>query len=118
MPEPGHASVGLPWLRRALNNLIDNALKFEASVTVRLAAAQTGFAVTIDDGPGIPEDQKEAVFKPFFSGHPQRDDPNGNMGLGLAIVRAIVQSRNGKIELSDREPHGLSVRLLIPWKRA
>jgi signal transduction histidine kinase len=105
-------------LQRALNNLIDNALKVDASATTRLSAAPQGFVVTIDDdGPGIPENKKEAVFKPFFTGDPQRDDPSGNMGLGLAIVRAIVLSHNGQIELSDREPHGLSVRLLIPWQQ-
>jgi signal transduction histidine kinase len=105
-------------LQRALNNLIDNAVKFEASVTARLEAAAEGFIVTIDDdGPGIAQDQKEAVFKPFFRGEAQRDDPHPNMGLGLWIVRAIVQSHDGRIELSDRVPNGLSVRVSIPWRQ-
>jgi signal transduction histidine kinase len=105
-------------LQRALINLIDNAVKRDASVTVIMEQEPDGFVVTIDDnGPGIPEEQKEDVFKPFFTGDPQHDDPNGNMGLGLSIVRAIVQSHNGQIDLSDRVPHGLSVRLWIPWRQ-
>ncbi len=105
-------------LQRALINLIDNAVKLDASVTARLEQASDGFVVTIDDnGPGIPEERKEEVFKPFVSGDPHRDDPSGSMGLGLSIVRAIVQSHNGQIELSDRVPNGLSVRLWIPWRQ-
>jgi signal transduction histidine kinase len=106
-------------LQRALINLIDNAVKRDAGVTVSLEQEPDGFVVTIeDDGPGIPEEQKEDVFKPFFSGDSQDDDPSGSMGLGLSIVRAIVQSHNGQIELSDRAPHGLSVRLWIPWRQS
>nr|WP_294529015.1 ATP-binding protein [uncultured Rhodopila sp.] len=105
-------------LQRALINLIDNAVKLDAGVTVSLEQEPDGFVVTIDDdGPGIPEEQKEDVFKPFFSGDAHRDDPSGSMGLGLSIVRAIVQSHSGDIELSDRVPHGLSVRLWIPWRQ-
>ncbi len=105
-------------MQRALNNLIDNAVKLDAGVTARLEAAADGFVVTIDDdGPGIPDDQKQAVFRPFFSGEARRDESNGNVGLGLSIVRAIVLSHDGRIELSDREPSGLSVRVSIPWKQ-
>jgi signal transduction histidine kinase len=106
-------------LQRALINLIDNAAKLDASVTATLEQAPDGFVITIDDdGPGIPEEQKQDVFKPFFSGDTHHDDPSGSMGLGLSIVRAIVQSHNGQIELSDRVPRGLSVRLWIPWRQA
>jgi signal transduction histidine kinase len=105
-------------LQRALINLIDNAVKLDACVTASLEQEPDGFVVTIDDdGPGIPEEQKEDVFKPFFSGDAHRDNPGGSMGLGLSIVRAIVQSHSGEIELSDRVPHGLSVRLWIPWRQ-
>jgi signal transduction histidine kinase len=103
-------------LQRALNNLIDNAVKFGATAIVRLEASPCGIVITVeDDGPGISDAQKETVFKPFFRGSTAQEDPqNGSVGLGLSIVRAIVQSHNGQVELYDRAPSGLSVRLSIP----
>jgi len=105
-------------LQRALINLIDNAVKLDAAVTASLEQERDGFVVTIDDdGPGIPNERKGDVFKPFVSGDPRRNQPNAGTGLGLSIVQAIVQSHNGRIELADRLPHGLSVRLWIPWRQ-
>jgi signal transduction histidine kinase len=95
-------------------NLIDNALKFDAEVTVHLEATSGGFIVSIeDDGPGIPDVQKDDVFKPFFRGVPDGNVKRDGVGLGLSIVKAIVESHKGRIELSDRDPHGLRVRLIF-----
>jgi signal transduction histidine kinase len=103
-------------LQRALNNLIDNAVKFGATAIVRLEVSPCGIVVTVeDDGPGISDEQKEVVFKPFFRGDSAHDDlRDSGVGLGLSIVRAIIQSHNGQVDLSDRIPSGLCVRLSIP----
>jgi signal transduction histidine kinase len=102
-------------LQRALVNLIDNALKFDATVILRLEATPGGVAISIeDDGPGIPDTEKDDVFKPFFRGQRATGDRWGSVGLGLSIVKAIVESHQGSIELSDRVPQGLCVRLSIP----
>jgi signal transduction histidine kinase len=115
-PPHSAASCRPQAFQRALVNLIDNALKFDASVVVRLQARAEDLIVTVeDDGPGIPDAQKGSVFQPFFRGASPPDSPDG-VGLGLSIVKAIVESHQGRIELLDRVPHGLCVRLYIPQR--
>jgi signal transduction histidine kinase len=102
-------------LQRALVNLVDNAAKFDTRITARLECTADGLVISIeDDGPGISDEQKKAVFKPFFRGDASRGDPGRHMGLGLSIVEAVMQSHNGRIHLIDRIPHGLCVQLLLP----
>jgi signal transduction histidine kinase len=115
-PLHGAASCRPLALQRALINLIDNAARFETRVTVHLQVDADGIALAVeDDGPGIPDDQKETVFKPFYRGDASRGDQSGHMGLGLSIVEAVVQSHKGQIKLLDREPHGLCVQLKLPF---
>jgi signal transduction histidine kinase len=103
-------------LHRALNNLIDNAVKFGAVAAVRLEVLPASIAITVeDDGPGIADAHKDSVFKPFFRGAaPDRYQIDDGFGLGLSLVGAIVESHNGTIELFDRTPSGLGVRLVLP----
>ncbi|HVY17222.1 MAG TPA: ATP-binding protein [Rhodopila sp.] len=111
-------------LQRALINLIENAAQFGAHVIAGLEATADGIVVSVeDDGPGIPDDKKDAVLKPFFRGDASRGTGAGHtglghIGLGLSIVAAVVQSHNGRIQLLDRAPHGLCVRLSIPHAQA
>ncbi len=91
-------------LNRALRNLIDNAVRFgdAAEVTV---TQEPGFAVitVAGKGPGLPEDQLEAVFEPFVRLEACRSrDTGGGVGLGLAIARTIVQAHSGTIQLPNR----------------
>jgi signal transduction histidine kinase len=102
-------------LQRALVNLVDNAAKFDTRITARLECNAEGLIISIeDDGPGISDEQKKAVFKPFFRGDASRSYSGGGMGLGLSIVEGVVQSHNGRIHLIDRLPNGLCVQLLLP----
>lgn len=97
-------------IRRAINNLVDNARRHARHVV--LAAARQGtrlVMVTVDDdGPGIPPDLREAVFRPFESG------AGGGTGLGLTIARDIVRAHGGEIFLEESPLGGLRARIRLP----
>ena len=96
-------------VRRAITNLVDNARRHARHVN--LAAATQGRAVTVtvdDDGPGIPRDRRESVFRPFES------DAAGGTGLGLTIARDIVRAHGGEIVLEDSPLGGLRARVRLP----
>ena len=101
---------------RAIANLVDNGTKHGGVVTVALASVQGG-KVRIevsDDGPGIAADLREKVFEPFFKGDSARNAAGrGGFGLGLSIAREIIRRHGGDIQLVDRLPNGLIVRLTL-----
>jgi signal transduction histidine kinase len=67
-----------------------------------------------DDGPGIAEEDKQKVLEPFVRGRPARNmNEHGGFGLGLSIVRALLEEAGGALELLDRAPHGLIVRVTL-----
>jgi signal transduction histidine kinase len=103
-------------MERALNNLIDNAVKFGGAATVTLLDAPgRDLAIDVEDeGPGVPASQREEVFKPFTRGDVARGIDGGGVGLGLSITRTIIQDHGGAIELRDRAPRGLLVRVTLP----
>ncbi len=102
-------------LRRILANLVDNALKFagDARVAVRLEADRLVIRV-IDDGPGIPADQLEAVLKPFHRVENSRNRGTGGTGLGLAIAHQLALAMGARLSLHNRGEGGLEVRLALP----
>jgi signal transduction histidine kinase len=114
---PRHLAVRcLPFaLERALVNLVDNAVKFGSSVTVRLEATGAGdVSIEVeDDGPGIPDTEKLRVLEPFYRTDAARRNVSG-FGLGLAIALAVARHHTGTLTLHDRAPHGLRARLRIP----
>jgi len=97
-------------MRRALTNLIDNARRHGSHIWVAAAQSNAGWLkITIDDdGPGIPEAQRETLLKPFESNAP------GGTGLGLAIARDIIVAHGGSILLLDRPHGGLRVAIDLP----
>jgi signal transduction histidine kinase len=101
---------------RALTNVVTNAAKYGDHATVSLQRiADTGFLIEIqDDGPGIPDSEKAKVFEPFYRTDEARESDRQGMGLGLSIARSIILAHGGTIELNDREPHGLKVRIFLP----
>ena len=103
-------------LRRVFENLLDNALRYGGRAEVLLRREAGGRAeVRIEDrGPGIPAALRERVFDPFFRLESSRSRDTGGSGLGLAVVRAIVQRHDGAIALEDRPGGGLRVRLALP----
>ena len=103
-------------LRRAITNLVDNAVRHGREVTVRLAAVGVAVSIAVeDDGPGIVEVQKEEMLQPFVRGDAARGmNDNSGFGLGLSITREVVQAHGGTLELIDRMPSGLIARITLP----
>jgi signal transduction histidine kinase len=107
-------------LRRVLCNLVDNALKFagQAAILVqRDADGAIGIAVQ-DRGPGIPAEELEAVFQPFYRVETSRNRETGGTGLGLAIARQLAQALGAGLALSGRDGGGLEARLTLPGRAA
>jgi len=103
-------------LHRAITNLVENAVRFGAEVTIRLKTSPQSVAIEVeDDGPGISDLRKNIVLEPFMRGDEARNmDESSGFGLGLSIARAIVDAHGGALTLNDRQPHGLIVRIEIP----
>ncbi len=119
-PAPRLVLEGRPLaLKRAIGNLIDNALKYGgcAHVTLGLEAANARLVID-DEGPGIPPEQRELAFEPFRRLEPSRNRETGGFGLGLTIARTILNGHGGTIALANREAGGLSVSVTLPLKAA
>jgi two-component system, OmpR family, osmolarity sensor histidine kinase EnvZ len=96
-------------VRRAITNLVDNARRHARHVALAAVAQGRSVLVTVDDdGPGIPADRRESVFRPFESGS------SGGTGLGLTIARDIVRAHGGEIVLEDSPMGGLRARIRLP----
>ena len=101
--------------KRCLTNLMDNAMHFAEHVSVRAGKRDDAIEITIDDdGPGIPEDQREEVFRPFYRIEGSRNPGTGGVGLGLTIARDVVRGHGGDIMLSQSPNGGLRARLRVP----
>ena len=99
-------------LLRAVQNLIDNATAVAGTVLVEASQTPDGPAITVtDDGPGVPQDQRERIFEPFVR-LPQ--SPRGGPGLGLAIVRRTVESHGGTITCDPSPTGGARFTLRLP----
>ncbi len=102
-------------LKRALNNLIDNALKYAGAATVTLIAQSDGVKILIDDnGPGVPEESLEELFTPFFRLESSRNRGTGGSGLGLAVARSIVLAHGGELKLENLPEGGLRAAISLP----
>jgi two-component system osmolarity sensor histidine kinase EnvZ len=101
--------------RRMLHNLVDNALRYGTHCTITLASAVNYCEIMIDDeGPGIPEDKRDEVFKPFSRLEASRNVKTGGVGLGLTIARDIVLAHGGAISLENSPKGGLRVIIRLP----
>lgn len=112
----GHSITTRPnALRRVLINLIDNALKFSTQVELRAGEGEDGRIIiqVLDNGPGIPEAELEAVFQPFYRVEASRNRDTGGTGLGLAIARQLAQAMNASLSLHNRTAGGLEARLVL-----
>lgn len=102
-------------LRRALDNLIDNALFYGGSAELGLRVEAGEARVTVADrGPGIPPEARERVLQPFVRLEASRNRHTGGTGLGLAVVNDIVRRHGGRVVLSDRPRGGLVAELVLP----
>jgi len=102
-------------MARCLSNLIGNAVRYAKRVEVAVMRQEDAALVLIDDdGPGIPLQYREHVFKAFFRLEGSRNPKTGGVGLGLAIARDVARGHGGDITLEDAPLGGLRVRLLLP----
>ncbi len=102
-------------IKRCLNNLIDNALKYAQKVEVGLNKKNTNLFIIIDDnGPGISKSEYDNVFKPFYKIDKGRADSKSSVGLGLSIASDIVKSHGGNIMLEKSKMNGLRVKIFLP----
>ena len=102
-------------LKRAIRNLIDNAVKYGKKANVAIKPTPKSIEITIDDeGPGIAEQEHSRVFEPFYRVEESRSRETGGVGLGLAIALSIVQAHGGQIILSNRPTGGLRASVVLP----
>jgi two-component system, OmpR family, osmolarity sensor histidine kinase EnvZ len=101
--------------KRCLGNLVSNAARHANAISINGRRDHRYLTVTIDDdGPGIPPDKREEVFKPFLRLDSARNQDEGGTGLGLAIARDIARSHGGDITLADSPTGGLRAIVRIP----
>ena len=102
-------------LRRCLTNLIDNALRYGKRATIKAEESADRIIVRIlDEGPGIPEEEFEHAFEPFFRGESSRSRETGGTGLGLGIARNIARAHGGDVVLKNRSAGGLEAIVTLP----
>ena len=104
-------------LRRALRNVIENAVRYGRGARVSYGQdGENAFVRVSDHGPGIPNEDLERVFEPFFRLEKSRSLETGGHGLGLAIARTILRAHGGDITLANRPEGGLLATLTIPME--
>lgn len=114
---PAHAVYrGRPFaLKRAFNNLVENAIKYATPPKIELRRDRCSFIVTVRDrGPGIPPDALGSVFLPYYRADKSRNRNTGGVGLGLTVAQAIIQAHGGEIVLENAAGGGLDARVQLP----
>jgi len=102
-------------IERCLNNLLDNSLKYSNKVEIKLEKIKNNIFIYIEDnGPGIPKDEYDNVFKPFYKIDKSRAETKSSVGLGLSISSDIIRSHGGDIKLNQSRLGGLQVRIFLP----
>ena len=102
-------------IKRCLNNLIENSIKYGNKLNIELSKKKTNLVIKVeDDGPGIPENEYENVFKPFYKIDKGRADSKSSVGLGLSIASDIIRSHGGNIKLNKSALNGLEVKIFLP----
>jgi signal transduction histidine kinase len=109
------APVHVTWAKRALRNLVANAVRYGGSAAVEvLRDGQEAVLRVTDDGPGIPADSLAAMTEPFTRGEASRNRGTGGAGLGLTLARAIAEAHGGRLVLANRTEGGLSAEIRLP----
>ena len=102
-------------IRRAVRNLVENAVAYGGSASIALAQTATSYEILVEDeGPGIPEADQGRVFEPFVRLEGSRNEDTGGTGLGLTLVKAIAEGHGGAVTLENRSEGGLRARLRLP----
>ena len=103
-------------IQRCLNNFIENSIKFANQVEINFQKLKSNVLIIIEDnGPGIPIQERENVFKPFYKIDKSRSEKSSSVGLGLSISSDIIRSHGGKIELGNSKMGGLKAVISLPF---
>jgi signal transduction histidine kinase len=106
-------------IRRAVRNLVENAVAYGGRASVQLAKQDGSYEIVVEDeGPGIPEADQTRVFEPFVRLESSRNEETGGTGLGLTLVKAIAEGHGGAVTLENRSEGGLRARLRLPREAA
>ena len=109
------ATIRKGALKRALTNLVENAARYGKNITIRAGKRENGIEIIIDDdGPGIPAEARDEVFRPFYRLDASRNPETGGVGLGMTIARDAVRGHGGEISLSEAPGGGLRITVLLP----
>jgi two-component system osmolarity sensor histidine kinase EnvZ len=101
--------------RRCLANLVSNAARFAKEIAITGHRDHRWLSISVDDdGPGIPAEMREEVFRPFLRLDDARNQDEGGTGLGLAIARDIARAHGGDITLGDSPMGGLRATVRVP----
>ena len=114
--EPIGPFLGKPdGLKRCLQNLLDNATRYGRDVELQIEDGANALTLYVrDSGPGIPEQELERVFEPFYRLEASRNLSTGGSGLGLSIARNLAQSMGGDVMLRNRTDGGLEAKVVLP----
>ena len=114
----GQAARPLPGkpqaLKRCITNLVANAVNFGGRARIVVRDGPQLLISVCDEGPGIPPEELEKVFEPFYRLESSRNRDTGGTGLGLSIARDVAQAHGGSLELRNRPQGGLEARLRLP----
>jgi signal transduction histidine kinase len=113
--DPAPISCRPNEIKRAVRNLVENAVAYGHKAEVRIADTGDGYDVLVEDeGPGIPENERQRVFEPFVRLESSRNEETGGTGLGLTLVKAIAEGHGGDVRLETRPGGGLRARMHLP----
>ena len=102
-------------IKRGISNIIENGLSYGKKISVELRKSVNSAIITIgDDGPGLPKNEYENVFKPFYRVDKSRGLNKSGVGLGLSIAQDVIKSHGGNISLSESKNKGLLVKISLP----
>ncbi len=102
-------------IKRSLENIIGNSVKYAKKINLELIKTNNNILIVIDDdGPGIPKDEYNNVFKPFYKIDKSRGGSKSSVGLGLSITSDIIKSHGGNIVLDKSPLNGLRVKIFLP----
>ena len=102
-------------LKRCFNNFLQNSLKHGEKISIKVKKLRKDIIIDFeDDGPGIPKNEYENVFKPFYKIDKSRNNSKSSVGLGMSISSDIIRSHGGKIKLDISKLGGLKVTVFLP----
>ena len=116
--DPVFVMVDGKLIVQVIINIVNNAIKYtQEHSRIEISYEQEGETLLVhiaDNGPGVPDDQKERIFDIFYSGGNEVSDRSRSSGLGLYLCRSIIDAHHGKIYVTDNDPQGAVFTFTLP----